>query len=117
MDNFLKIPVLQYERSEHNQNGKQNYLEINYQRETFVMRRPELKVPTLGKWLISPLVRVIIKICEKHLVLKTNSNIDIYNEFLYNNSCMPVCKLLSFSKVPKTLNNSGTKIIQLLRTA
>ena len=44
------------------------------------MRSPELKIPTLAKWFISPLVRVIIKICKKHLVLKTNSNINIYNE-------------------------------------
>ena len=53
---------------------------VNRQRPKFVMRRPELKIPTLAKWLISPLVRVIIKICKKHLVLKTNSNINIYNE-------------------------------------
>ena len=42
--------------------------------------RPELKISTLAKWLISPLVRVIIRICKKHLVLKTNSNINIYNK-------------------------------------
>ena len=53
---------------------------VNRERLKFVMRRPELKIPTLAKWLISPLVRVIIKICKKHLVLKTNSNINIYNE-------------------------------------
>ena len=53
---------------------------VSRQRLKFVMRRPELKIPTLAKWLISPLVRVIIKICKKHLVLKTNSNINIYNE-------------------------------------
>ena len=50
------------------------------QRLKFVMRSPELKIPTLVKWLISPLVRVITKICKKHLVLKTISNINIYNE-------------------------------------
>ena len=55
-------------------------LKLNRQRLKFVMRRPELKIPTLTKWLISPLVRVIIKICKKYLVLKTNSNINIYNE-------------------------------------
>ena len=55
-------------------------LKVNRQRLEFVMRRPELKIPTLVKWLISPLVRVIIKICKKHLVLKTNSNINICNE-------------------------------------
>ena len=55
-------------------------LKVNRQRPKFVMQRPELKIPTLAKWLISPLVRVIIKICKKHLVLKTNSNINIYNE-------------------------------------
>ena len=44
------------------------------------MRRPELKIPTLAKWLVSPLVCVVIKICKKHLVLKTNSNVNIYNE-------------------------------------
>ena len=55
-------------------------LKANRQRLKFVMRRPELKIPTLAKWLISPLVRVIIKIRKKHLVLKTNSNINIYNE-------------------------------------
>ena len=55
-------------------------LKVNRQRPTSVMRRPELKIPTPAKWLISPLVRVIIKICKKHLVLKTNSNINIYNE-------------------------------------
>ena len=55
-------------------------VKVNRQRLKFVMRMPELKIPTLAKWLISPLVRVIIKICKKHLVLKTNSNINIYNE-------------------------------------
>ena len=55
-------------------------IKVNRQRPKFVMRRPELKIPTLAKWLISPLVRVIIRICKKHLVLKTNSNINIYNE-------------------------------------
>ena len=53
---------------------------VNRQRLKFVMRRPELKIPTLAKWRIPPLVRVIIKICKKHLVLKTNSNINVYNE-------------------------------------
>ena len=55
-------------------------LKVNRQRLKFVMQRPELKIPTVAKWLISPLVCVIIKIREKHLVLKTNSNINIYNE-------------------------------------
>ena len=57
-------------------------VKVNRQRPKFVMWRPELKIPTLAKWLIFPLaiVRVIIKICKKHLVLKTNSNINIYNE-------------------------------------
>ena len=55
-------------------------LKVNRQRLKFVMRRPESKIPTPTKWLISPLVHVIIKICKKHLVLKTNSNINIYNE-------------------------------------
>ena len=31
-----------------------------------MMGRPELKIPTLAKSLISPLVRVIIKICKKY---------------------------------------------------
>ena len=94
-------------------------LKVNRQRPTSVMRRPELKTPTLPKWLISPLVRVKIKICKKHLVLKTNSNINILikHEFL-DNSCKPVCKPLPcFLKVPsisKTLSNSGMKIIQLV---
>ena len=56
------------------------YLKVNRQRLKFVMRRPELKILTLAKWLMSPLVRVIIKICKQHLVLKTNSNINIYNQ-------------------------------------
>ena len=34
-------------------------LKVNRQRLKFVMRKPELKIPTLAKWLISPLVRVI----------------------------------------------------------
>ena len=55
-------------------------VKVNRQRPKFVMRRPELKIPTLAEGLISPLVRAIIKICKKQLVLKTNSNIDIYNE-------------------------------------
>ena len=53
---------------------------VNRQRPTSAMQRPELKIPTLAKWLISPVVLLIIKICKKHLVLKTNSNINIYNE-------------------------------------
>ena len=52
---------------------------VNRQRPTSVMRRPDLKIPTLAEWLISPSVRVIIKICKKHRVLKTNSKINIYN--------------------------------------
>ena len=70
---------------------------VNRQRPTSVMLRPELKISTQAKWLISRLVRAIIKICKKHLVLQTNSNINIYNEheFLYNSSCKPVCQLLS----------------------
>ena len=55
-------------------------IKVNRQRPTFVVRRPELKIPTLAKWLISPLVRVIIKICKKHHVFKTNSNVNVYNE-------------------------------------
>ena len=58
----------------------EDLIKVNRQRLKFVMRRPELKMPTLAKCLISPSVRVIIKICKKHLVLKTNSNINIYNE-------------------------------------
>ena len=42
-----------------------SYLKVNRQRPTFVMRRSELKIPTLAKWLISPLVRVIIKNLQK----------------------------------------------------
>ena len=57
-----------------------DYLKVKRQRPKFVMQRPELKIPTLAKWLISPSVRVIIKICKKHLVLKTNSNSNICNE-------------------------------------
>ena len=53
---------------------------VNRQRLKFVMRRSELKIATLAKWLIYPLVCVIIKICKKHLVLKTNSNTNILNE-------------------------------------
>ena len=55
-------------------------IKVNRQRPTCVMQRPELKIATLESWLISPLVRVMIKICKKHLVLNTNSNINIYNE-------------------------------------
>ena len=51
-----------------------NTVKVNCQRPTSAIRRPELKIPTLAKWLISPLVCVIIKICKKHLVLRTNSN-------------------------------------------
>ena len=40
----------------------------------------ELKISTLAKWPISPIVCVVIKICKKHIVLKTNSNIHIYIE-------------------------------------
>ena len=57
-----------------------SYLKVNRQRPTSVMRRPELKIPTLAKWIISPLVLVIINLCKKHFVLKTNSNINICNE-------------------------------------
>ena len=96
-------------------------VKVNRQRLKFVMQRPELKIPTLAKWFISPLVRVIIKICKKHLLLKTNSNINICNEtgMSCNNSCKPVWKLLSVFKSEKylkkkTLNNSGMKIIQLV---
>ena len=53
---------------------------VNHQRPKFVMRRPELKIPTQAKRLIFPLVCVIIKICKKHLVLKTYSNVNICNE-------------------------------------
>ena len=56
------------------------HFKINRQRPTSVFRRIELKIPTLVKWLISSLVLVIIKICKNHLVLKTNNNIDIFNE-------------------------------------
>ena len=38
-----------------------NLFKVNRQRPKFVMWRPELKIRTLAKWLISPLVRVIIK--------------------------------------------------------
>ena len=55
-------------------------LKVNRQRPTSVMRGPELKIPTLTKWLISPLVHAIVKLCKMHIVLKTNSNINIYNE-------------------------------------
>ena len=55
-------------------------VKVNRQRPKFVMRRSELNITTLAKWLISPLVWVIIKICKEHLVQKTNSNINIYNE-------------------------------------
>ena len=53
---------------------------VNCQRSTSVMRRSELKILTLGKWPISLLVRMIIKICRKHRTLKPNSNSNIYNE-------------------------------------
>ena len=60
---------------------------VSRQRLTSVMWRPELKIPTVTKWLISPSIClvspsicVIIKICKKHHVLKTNSNIHIYRE-------------------------------------
>ena len=52
----------------------------NRQRPTSVIQGPELKIPTLANWLISPLVCVIIKICKKHIVLNTISNINIYSE-------------------------------------
>ena len=58
----------------------QEVFKVNRQRPKVVMRRPELKIPTLAKWLISPLVRVIIKICKKPSMLKTNSNLNSYNE-------------------------------------
>ena len=59
---------------------KNKSFKVNHQRPKFVIRRPDLKIPTLAKLLISPSVRVIIKICKKHLLLKTNSNINICNE-------------------------------------
>ena len=52
------------------QNVFKGFVKVNRQRLKFVMRRTELKIPTLAKSLISPLVRVIIKICKKDLVLK-----------------------------------------------
>ena len=55
----------------------QPFLYAVTQRPTSVMRRPQWKISTLAKWLIPPLACVIIKICKKHLVFKTNSNIDI----------------------------------------
>ena len=56
------------------------WLKVNRQRPTSVTRRTELKISTLAKWLISPSVCVVIKICKKHLVLKTSININIYIE-------------------------------------
>ena len=60
---------------------------VSRQRLTSVMWRPKLKIPTVTKWLISPSIClispsicVIIKICKKHHVLETNSNIHIYRE-------------------------------------
>ena len=70
-------------------------LKVNRQRSTSVMRRPKLKIPSLEKCLISPLVRVIIKICKSTLCSRPTA-IFIFivkHEFLYNNSCKPVCKL------------------------
>ena len=86
---------------------------VNCQRPTSVMRTPELKIPTLAKWLISPLVCVIIKICKSVLCSRPTAILIFImkHEFLYNNSCKPVSL---FSKVPnisKTLNNSGMKMI------
>ena len=43
---------------------KKTPIKVNRQRLKFVMRRPELKIHTLAKWLISPSVGVIIKICK-----------------------------------------------------
>ena len=40
-----------------------NSIKVNRQRPKFVMRRPELKIPTPAKWIVAPSVRVIIKIC------------------------------------------------------
>ena len=40
-------------------------LKVNRQKSTSVVRRPKLKIPTVSKWLISPLVCVIIKEAEK----------------------------------------------------
>ena len=55
-------------------------LKVNRQRQTSLMQSPELKIPTLAKWLISPLMCKVIKICKKPFVLKTNSNINICSE-------------------------------------
>ena len=44
-------------------------------------KMPYLKIPlSMAKWLRSPLVCVIIKICKKHLVLHTKSSILMYIE-------------------------------------
>ena len=95
-------------------------VKVNRQRPTSVMRRPELKLLTLAKWHISPLVGVVIKPVKSTLCSRPTAILIfiIKHEFLYNNSCKPVFKLLSvFSKVQnisKTLNNSGRRIIQLV---
>ena len=80
--------------------GSANLLKVNRQRPSSVMRRPELKTPTLAKWLMSPLLRVITKICKKSLVLKTKAILIFImkHEFLYNNSCKPVCTHFSVFK-------------------
>ena len=56
-------------------------IKVNRQRPAASVRqRPELKISTLAKWLISPSICVIIKICKTNLVLKTNGNIYVYSE-------------------------------------
>ena len=70
---------------------------VNRQSPKFVMQRPELKIPTLAKLLISPLECVIIKICKSTLRSRPTATLIFImkHEFLYNNYCKPVCKLLS----------------------
>ena len=53
-------------------------LKVNRQRPISAMRRLQLKIS--GKMVISPFVSVAIKICKKHLLLKTNNNINIKTE-------------------------------------
>ena len=52
-------------------------IKVNRQQPRSVMRRPSLKILSLRKWLVSLSVCMIIEICKQHLVLNTNSNINI----------------------------------------
>ena len=92
---------------------------LSFTEEVKVMRRPELKIPTLA--------HISINMCDnQNLKKKASSAQDhataififiVKHKFLHNNSCKPVCKLLSVfksAKYLKNLNNSGMKMIQVV---